>query len=100
MKWTYWDIRLAKIIRSMWLFSCKKEMEAFQALARTVKPGGGLRYGRICLDEVLYMALPEVASGQKEASRLSQREEVDAVRSCLREQSQRRRQHQPGQIDS
>ena len=33
------------------------EMESMQKFARTVKPEGGLRYGRINLDEVFYMTL-------------------------------------------
>ena len=36
MKWTFWDVRLAKIIRSLWLFGCKSEMESMQKFARMV----------------------------------------------------------------
>jgi hypothetical protein len=55
--WTDWDVRLAKIIRSLWLFDCGEEMQSMQMFARHVKPQGGLRYGTINLDEVLYMTV-------------------------------------------
>lgn len=55
MGWTDWDIRLAKMIRSLWLFGQVNETQSLQAFARLVKPHGGLRYGHINLDEVFYM---------------------------------------------
>jgi hypothetical protein len=61
----YWDnkdVRLAKIIRSLWLFSEEHLMKSVQVFANYVNEnhnnGRGLWYGRICLDEVLYMTLP------------------------------------------
>jgi len=57
MGWTNWDVRLAKIIRSFWIFREKAYMESMQKFARIVAPNGGLCYGCICLDEVLYMTL-------------------------------------------
>jgi hypothetical protein len=53
--WTDWDIRLAKMIRSLWLFGQVQEMRSLQTFARWIKPHGGLRYGHIDLDEVFYM---------------------------------------------
>jgi succinyl-CoA synthetase alpha subunit len=41
--WTDWDVRLSKMIRSLWLFGCRAEMRSLQAFALTVKPHGGLR---------------------------------------------------------
>lgn len=55
MGWTHWDVRLAKIIRSLWLFGQWDYMASMQQFARTVKPKGGLRYGSINLDEVFFM---------------------------------------------
>jgi len=55
MGWTHWDVRLAKIIRSLWIFGLEDYKESLQIFANTVKPNGGLYYGHICLDEVLYM---------------------------------------------
>ena len=51
------DVRLAKIIRSLWLFGQKDLMQGMQKLARHYKPDGGLKYGRISLDEVYNMQL-------------------------------------------
>jgi len=59
MGWTHWDVRLAKIIRSLWLFDQKDLMESMQKFTRVVKPRGGLYYGGICLDEVLYMTVDD-----------------------------------------
>ena len=56
-RWDSWDIRLAKIIRSTWLFEEKDLMEGMQALACHVKPKGGLHYNGINLDEVYLMKL-------------------------------------------
>ena len=53
--WTDWDIRLAKMIRSLWLFGQAKERESLQTFARMLRPQGGLRYGHIDLDEVFLM---------------------------------------------
>ena len=36
--WTHWDVRLAKIVRSLWLFECDELMLSMQKFARTVKP--------------------------------------------------------------
>ena len=55
MGWTDWDIRLAKMIRSLWLFGQIEETRSLQMFARLIKPHGGLRYGHINLDEVFYM---------------------------------------------
>jgi hypothetical protein len=55
MGWTAWDVRLAKIIRSLWLFEETQLLHSMQEFARIVKPNMGLSYGRICLDEVFYM---------------------------------------------
>jgi len=57
MGWTHWDVRLAKIIRSLWLFGEKELFDSMQSFAKTVKPNGGLRYGNISLDEVYHMTL-------------------------------------------
>eukprot|EP01043_Picozoa_sp_COSAG02_P019970 COSAG02_NODE_974_length_15518_cov_97.334717_3_plen_190_part_00 len=53
--WTGWDIRLAKMIRSLWLFGQVTETRSLQTFARWIKPHGGLSYGHINLDEVFYM---------------------------------------------
>ena len=54
-KWSFWDVRLAKMIRSLWLFEEDDLFRSMQKLARVLKPNGGFRYGTICLDEILYM---------------------------------------------
>jgi len=54
MGWTGWDVRLAKVIRSLWIFGLEDYKESMQKYAWKVSPGG-LSYGYICLDEVLYM---------------------------------------------
>lgn len=53
--WTDWDVRLAKMIRSTWLFGAHEEMVSLQRYAAFVKPRGGLSYGHINLDEVFFM---------------------------------------------
>eukprot|EP01064_Diplonema_japonicum_P003693 TRINITY_DN1239_c0_g1_i2.p1 TRINITY_DN1239_c0_g1~~TRINITY_DN1239_c0_g1_i2.p1 ORF type:complete len:184 (+),score=41.90 TRINITY_DN1239_c0_g1_i2:68-619(+) len=58
MGWTSWDVRLAKITRSLWLFEQADYLASIQKFARTLKPNGGFRYGRINLDEILHMKLP------------------------------------------
>eukprot|EP01125_Pyxidicula_operculata_P011582 TRINITY_DN3794_c0_g1_i4.p1 TRINITY_DN3794_c0_g1~~TRINITY_DN3794_c0_g1_i4.p1 ORF type:complete len:363 (+),score=121.11 TRINITY_DN3794_c0_g1_i4:105-1193(+) len=42
MGWTHWDVRLAKIIRSLWIFGQKHYMESMQKFAEHVKPNHGL----------------------------------------------------------
>eukprot|EP01126_Amoeba_proteus_P012229 TRINITY_DN15026_c0_g1_i4.p1 TRINITY_DN15026_c0_g1~~TRINITY_DN15026_c0_g1_i4.p1 ORF type:complete len:380 (+),score=61.02 TRINITY_DN15026_c0_g1_i4:90-1229(+) len=59
MEWDNWDVRLAKIIRSLWLFDQGKYMKSMQQFARTIAPNGGLYYGGICLDEVFLMRVEE-----------------------------------------
>lgn len=54
-KWTGQDIRLSKIIRSLWIFEQYDMMRSMQLFARYVKPNKGLTYNGICLDEVYYM---------------------------------------------
>lgn len=56
--WNKWDIRLAKIIRSLWLFQQKDYFASVQLFANKVNDGTGFHYGRICLDEILHMQLP------------------------------------------
>jgi hypothetical protein len=60
--WTSWDVRIAKMVRSLWLF---EEVEAFNSLQKFAvslvwneKRGKSFRYGGICLDEILAMRLP------------------------------------------
>eukprot|EP01124_Arcella_intermedia_P022616 TRINITY_DN3407_c0_g1_i1.p1 TRINITY_DN3407_c0_g1~~TRINITY_DN3407_c0_g1_i1.p1 ORF type:complete len:256 (+),score=50.92 TRINITY_DN3407_c0_g1_i1:81-770(+) len=55
MGWTCWDVRLAKMIRSLWIFREKKEMESLQRFALQVAPQGGLKFGSVNLDEVYFM---------------------------------------------
>ena len=40
--WTDWDVRLAKMTRSLWLFCEKDMLESIQHFARQLKPNGGL----------------------------------------------------------
>eukprot|EP01059_Diplonema_ambulator_P013086 TRINITY_DN2360_c0_g1_i1.p1 TRINITY_DN2360_c0_g1~~TRINITY_DN2360_c0_g1_i1.p1 ORF type:complete len:191 (+),score=74.50 TRINITY_DN2360_c0_g1_i1:55-627(+) len=61
MGWTHWDVRLAKITRSLWLFEQRDYLESIQTFARHLKPNGGFRYGGINLDEILHMKLPRDA---------------------------------------
>lgn len=57
-----WDVRLAKICRSLFLFEEAPLLATMQTLAREVqrteKGGASFFYGRICLDELLYFELP------------------------------------------
>lgn len=57
-----WDVRLAKICRSLYLFEEAPLLATMQEFAREVqrteKDGGSFFYGRICLDELLYFELP------------------------------------------
>lgn len=55
--WTDWDVRLAKMIRSTFVFEEAELMRSLQAFARYTKPQGGLSYGHINLDEVYFMTL-------------------------------------------
>lgn len=60
--WSNWDVRLAKVVRSLYLFEQKDLMESAQHYARLVqrdhKAGQSFTYGRIVLDELLYFSLP------------------------------------------
>ena len=62
MGWTDWDVRLSKIIRSLWLFEEEALFHSVQAFARVVqkthKNGESFMYAGICLDELLFMKLP------------------------------------------
>lgn len=57
-----WDVRLAKICRSLFLFEeaplLAKMQEFAREVQRTEKGGASFFYGRICLDELLYFELP------------------------------------------
>eukprot|EP00933_Yihiella_yeosuensis_P048313 TRINITY_DN4441_c0_g6_i1.p1 TRINITY_DN4441_c0_g6~~TRINITY_DN4441_c0_g6_i1.p1 ORF type:complete len:239 (+),score=56.93 TRINITY_DN4441_c0_g6_i1:44-760(+) len=57
-----WDVRLAKMCRSLYLFEQKPLLDSMQAFAREVqqkeKEGGSFFYGTVCLDELLYFELP------------------------------------------
>eukprot|EP00930_Biecheleria_cincta_P043913 TRINITY_DN30130_c0_g1_i1.p1 TRINITY_DN30130_c0_g1~~TRINITY_DN30130_c0_g1_i1.p1 ORF type:complete len:261 (+),score=44.79 TRINITY_DN30130_c0_g1_i1:34-783(+) len=61
-----WDVRLAKICRSLFLFEEEPLLANMQKFAReiqrTEKAGGSFFYGRICLDELLYFELPRRAA--------------------------------------
>ena len=60
--WDNWDIRLAKMIRSLWLFEEEQYFLSLQSFARHIQEnvyhGRGFHYGSICLDEMLHMVLP------------------------------------------
>mmetsp|Transcript_60699 Transcript_60699/g.112617 ORF Transcript_60699/g.112617 Transcript_60699/m.112617 type:complete len:281 (-) Transcript_60699:85-927(-) len=62
MAYSGWDVRLAKICRSLYLFHEAELLASMQKFAREVqrteKNGGSFFYGRICLDELLYFELP------------------------------------------
>mmetsp|Transcript_24106 Transcript_24106/g.43451 ORF Transcript_24106/g.43451 Transcript_24106/m.43451 type:complete len:116 (-) Transcript_24106:4-351(-) len=53
------DVRLAKVIRSLWIFRERAYMESMQAFAWDLqaneKRGRSFTYGGTCLDEILYM---------------------------------------------
>ena len=57
MGWTNWDVRLAKICRSLYIFRQHDLLLSCQAFARTIKPNGGFRYAGINLDELLHFKL-------------------------------------------
>eukprot|EP00906_Rhabdomonas_costata_P025697 RCo036712 len=61
MGWSNWDIRLAKILRSLWLFEDGPYFASMQAYARLLKPHGGFTHKGRDLDEVLLMTLPRRA---------------------------------------
>jgi len=54
-RWAFWDVRLAKMVRSTWLFEQHDLLDSLQRFARTIHPHGGFRYGAINLDEILYL---------------------------------------------
>eukprot|EP00667_Euglena_gracilis_P013093 EG_transcript_13475 len=64
-KWTGSDVRLAKMIRSLWLFEEERYMASLQAFAQELKAnekeGKPFVYGHTVLDEILFMALPRRA---------------------------------------
>eukprot|EP00931_Biecheleriopsis_adriatica_P000384 TRINITY_DN100407_c0_g1_i1.p1 TRINITY_DN100407_c0_g1~~TRINITY_DN100407_c0_g1_i1.p1 ORF type:complete len:296 (-),score=70.67 TRINITY_DN100407_c0_g1_i1:54-896(-) len=66
MGYTGWDVRLAKICRSLFLFEQESELSSMQKFAREVqqkeKAGANFFYGTICLDELLYFELPRRAA--------------------------------------
>ena len=51
--WANWDVRLAKICRSCYIFKQNDLLQSCQKFARRTKPNGGFRYGGINLDELL-----------------------------------------------
>lgn len=57
-----WDVRLAKVCRSLYLLEEEQLLASMQSFAREVqrveKEGKSFFYGRICLDELLYFELP------------------------------------------
>eukprot|EP00906_Rhabdomonas_costata_P035114 RCo049355 len=58
MGWTGWDFRLAKMIRSLWLFQETRYFISMQAYARQLKPRGGFVRSGESLDEIMLMTLP------------------------------------------
>ncbi|CAE8672965.1 unnamed protein product, partial [Polarella glacialis] len=62
MAYSGWDVRLAKMCRSLYLFEEDTLLSSMQTFAREVqqkeKGGASFFYGRICLDELLYFQLP------------------------------------------
>lgn len=62
MAWTNWDVRLAKMCRSLYLMEEETFLDSLQKFARDLqekeKEGKGFFYGTICLDELLYFQLP------------------------------------------
>lgn len=67
MGWTDWDVRLSKIIRSLWLFEEATLLNSLQSFAREIqaneKRGEGFFYGRINLEELLHFRLPRRTHG-------------------------------------
>ena len=62
MGWTNWDVRLAKMCRSLYLMQEEELLNSLQKFARELqaneKQGKGFFYCTICLDELLYFQLP------------------------------------------
>ena len=63
MAWTNWDVRLAKMCRSLYLFEEEELLDSLQTFARDLqkkekKGKEGFFYNTICLDELLYFQLP------------------------------------------
>ena len=63
-----WDVRLAKIIRSLWLFGQNNDMTSMQTFAREVKPNGKLKYGSNNLDEVYSMEVDPSSAEHRAAN--------------------------------
>ncbi len=66
MAWTNWDVRLAKMCRSLYLFEEEELLDSLQTFARDLqikekKGKEGFFYNTICLDELLYFQLPRKA---------------------------------------
>merc|ERR1712048_1238764 len=65
MQWTNWDVRLAKMCRSLFLFEEPELLSSLQAFAHDLqaneKGGKSFFYGSICLDELLMFQLPRRA---------------------------------------
>jgi hypothetical protein len=65
-KWDRKDVRLAKIIRSLWLFQEQDYFLSMQTFANFVNTkmynNRGFYYGSICLDEILSMTLPRTVA--------------------------------------
>ena len=63
MAWTFRDVRLAKMCRSLYLFEETERLDSLQTFARDLqkkekKGDEGFFYNTICLDELLYFQLP------------------------------------------
>lgn len=65
-QWTGWDIRLAKMIRSLWLFEDYAYFDSLQQFARNVNAHlynhSGFHHNGCDLGEILHMTLPRRAS--------------------------------------
>lgn len=75
-----WDVRLAKICRSLFLFEDVPLLASMQEFARLVqqteKGGASFFYGRICLDELLYFELPRRTPSAADAGYVAARSEA------------------------
>lgn len=82
MRWTDWDVRLAKITRSLWLLEDETYFASVQAFAKDVqtkeKCGRSFFYGGICLDEILHMRLPRREGAAARGSKREREEDSDA----------------------
>lgn len=62
MGYQNWDVRLAKMCRSLYLFKEEALLKSVQNFAHQVqqseKKGAGFFYGLVCLDELLHFELP------------------------------------------